>query len=155
MSGFSLLELLVAIFLATIISIGTTQTLVVAIDITERNRQMIEALNFAEEGIEALRAMRNAGWSANIQSLANGTAYYPVVSGSNWLMANIDPGLALGRYERIIRLAEVFRDANDNISVSGTSDPNTRRVTMTVGWRERSATTTVVLETYLTNFLQN
>jgi len=153
--GFSLVELLIAISISAIILVGMTQIVAVAVDTTERERHAVEALNLAEEGLEALRAMRNASWSSNIQPLANGVNYYPIVSGDNWSMTSVDPGLILGQYDRKILLTEVLRDASDNIGVSGAIDPNTRQITMTVGWRERSATTTVVLETYLTNFLGN
>ncbi len=154
-SGFSLVELIIAISIAGIILVGMTQVVAVAIETTERERRTIEALNLAEEGMEALRAMRDESWSANIQALANGTNYYLDVSGGNWEATGANPGFMLGRYDRTFRLSEVFRDGNDDISSSGTSDPNTRKVTMTVGWRERGATTTVVLDTYLTNFLNN
>jgi prepilin-type N-terminal cleavage/methylation domain-containing protein len=153
--GFSLVELMIAISLSAIILISMTQAVVVAVDTTERERHLIEATHLAEEGIEALRAMRNGSWSANIQTLENNIAYYPAISGGNWVMTGQNPGLALGVYERTLQLAAVYRDANDNVSASGTLDPDTRKVTMTVGWRERNATTTIVLETYLTNFLQN
>ncbi len=153
--GFSLVELMVAISIASLILISMTQAVVVAVDTSERERHMIEALHLAEEGIEAVRAMRNTSWSANIQPLVNSSNYYAVTSGGNWLLNNTYPGLLLGQYERAIQFSQVFRDANDNISSSGVSDPKTRKMTVTVGWRERNATTTVVLETYLTNFLQN
>lgn len=146
---------MVAISLATIILVGMTQVITTAVENTERERRTIEALNFAEEGIEALRAMRNESWSANIQPLANGVDYYLAVSGSSWSATGANPGLLFGRYERKLRFSQVFRDGNDNISSSGTLDPNTRRVALTVGWRERGATTTIILDTYLTNFLNN
>lgn len=150
-----MVELIIAISLAAIILVGMTQIVAVAVETTERERRTIEALNLAEEGIEALRVMRDDSWSANIQPLTNGANYYLVVSGNTWLATDVNPGLLLNRYERTFRFSEVFRDSNDNISISGTSDPNTKKVTLTVGWRERSATTTVVLDTYLTNFLNN
>jgi prepilin-type N-terminal cleavage/methylation domain-containing protein len=153
--GFSLVELLVAISIAGIVLISMTQAVVVAVDTTERERHITEALHFAEEGIEAVRAMRNSSWSANIQPLTTGLTYYVVTSGDNWSLTNTNPGLLFGQYDRTIQFAEVFRDANDTISASGTSDPDSRKMTVTVGWRERNATTTVVLETYLMNFLRN
>jgi prepilin-type N-terminal cleavage/methylation domain-containing protein len=154
-AGFSLIELIIAISLAAIILVGMTQIVAVAVETTERERRTIEALNLAEEGIEALRVMRDDSWSANILPLTNGANYYLTLSGGNWSATGANPGLLLSRYERTFRLSGVFRDSNDNISVSGTSDPDTKKVTLTVGWRERSATTTVVLDTYLTNFLNN
>lgn len=153
--GFSLVELMVAISLSAIILIGMTQAVVVAVDTTERERHITEALHLAEEGIEAVRAMRNSSWAANIQPLTNNLDYYVVTSGNNWSLTNANQGLLFGQYDRVIQFAQVLRDINDNISASGTADPDSRKMIVTVGWRERNATTTVVLETYLMNFLKN
>ncbi len=154
-SGFSLVELLISISIAAIILVGMAQAVVIAVDTTERGRRATEAANLAEEGIEALRAMRDDSWSSNIQPLANGASYYPVISGDSWTITASDPGLIAGRYTRKVELSEVYRDADDDISASGSLDPKSRGVTVTVEWLEGDDTASLILETYITNFLNN
>src|SRR3989344_5524637 len=58
--------------------------------------------------------------------------------------------------ERKITVENVFRDSNDNIDLSGgTQDPDTKKVSISVSWRDRNATTTINLSTYLSDIFDN
>jgi hypothetical protein len=46
----------------------------------------------------------------------------------------------------------VLRDINDDINTVGVLDPDTRKLVVTVEW---SGPNSIVLETYLTNFLSD
>ena len=84
-----------------------------------------------------------------ILPLSNGVDYYLAFTGTSW-QATLTPTY-VGMFDRRIRLAEVYRDAEDDIAASGTLDPNTRLVSSTVSWLEHGATSTKVVSTYITN----
>jgi len=47
-----------------------------------------------------------------------------------------------------------MRDSNNNIVEAGTYDPNTKKVIVTVSWRERGRDHKLEIFTYLTNWKQ-
>lgn len=112
------------------------------------------ALAVAQEGLEAVRTIRDAGWTANIASLSFGSTYYVATSSNQWVLTATDPGLIANRYVRTAVIDNVSRDINDDIvDVGGTDDPGTKKVTMTVTWGVPQKS--VELVTYITNILKN
>lgn len=113
-----------------------------------------QALAVAEEGIEAVRTIRDAGWTANIDSLTFGSTYYVATSSGQWILTATDPGLIANAYARTVVIDNVSRDINDEIvTAGGTDDPGTKKVTVTVTWG--SPAKTLDLVTYITNILKN
>ena len=118
------------------------------------NGPSLQAAYLADEGIEALRVMRDTSYSANIAPLAAGTTYYLAWNGTTWTSTTTD-SFVDGTFERSFVLSNVYRNPNEDISTTGTLDPNTKEVTVTIAWQQQGATTTRTLAAYITNFLQN
>ena len=150
----TLVELLVAmtIVLAVIVVLVAINTFYVR---TARNNiKQIKAFYLAEEGIEALRYLRDLGWSENVATLTLGTPYYLEFDGAMWLPTTTAIYVD-GEYERTFTLTAVNRDANDQIAVSGTNDPETFKTTINVSWSSGTSTTTKTLSSYVNNLFQN
>lgn len=150
--GVGVVEIVVVSGIASLVFAGILQLVVLTNRPVEAGIRKAEATYLAEEGIEAVKALRNEGWSTNITSLSNGTTYYPTIVSSAWTLSTTDPGIINNIYARTVVLEAVYRDGNDDIASSGTLDPKTRKITSTVTWNEHGATESVVLETYITNF---
>ena len=103
-----------------------------------------------EEGVEATKVIRGAGWT-NVSGLTHGTAYTLVFSGGTWT-TQLSHQYIDGLFDRTIVVSNVYRDSGDNIASSGTLDADSKKITVTVAWREREATTTKTISTYVTNF---
>ncbi len=149
--GFALIEVLIAV------TIMSGSMLVVA---TAANKSLLYArttLNSyqaslaMEETVEAVKSIRAAGW-ANIAGLTNGTTYGISWSGSNWQTVSSPQTTALG-FTRSIVPSAVYRDANDDIAVSGTLDSGTKKITATVTWNDQGKTKSQTVEFYITNIL--
>ena len=153
--GFGVIEILIVASIISVAFIGIVQLSVLSIRPIDASVRQAEAVALAEEAIEAVRVLRNESWSGNVVPLSDSTTYYPVISSGNWTLTATDPGPIRGTYTRGIVLSPVYRDGNDNISDSGTLDSETRKITATTTWSERGSDRTIVLETYLTNFLDN
>lgn len=153
-SGFGLVEILVVSSMVSVAVIGFAQVAQLSLRLLDREKSVLEATYIAEEGMEGMRALRDAGWTSNIASLTNGTTYY-ISATSTWSVATAPQAFMNGKYARTIVLNAVSRDASDHIAASGTLDNGTRKVTATVSWFDRNATTSVSVSGYLTNFLQN
>lgn len=152
--GFTLVEALIASALALTIVLGLIVTFMLVLRSTLANTPRTQAALLAEEGIEVTRLLRDASWSSNIATKTNDVPFYLTFNGTSWLATTTNTYIN-STFERSVTLAAVYRDGNQNIVQSGgTLDPNARKVTVTVSWRQ-SATTSKSVSTYLTNVFSN
>lgn len=151
--GVGLVEILIVLAVIGIGFLAIISFLIFSRGVTFQVGRNTEAVTLAEEGIEAVRSIRDEDWTTNIASLTSGTTYYPVISGDKWTLSTTDPGPISNLYTRTVVVEDVGRDGNDDIlSSGGTPDPNTKKVTATLSWTEATQSKQVVLTTYITNF---
>ncbi len=115
----------------------------------------VKATYLAEEGIEVVKGLRDASWTGNIASQTNDTPYYLDFVNSAWALTTtlllID-----SKFSRTVTFSAVGRNSSSDIVASGgTSDPNTRKVTVVVSWPLGGITATRSIETYITNIFSN
>ena len=153
--GFGLIEIVIASSIISVAMISLAFTLVMASRLSARSTDLVRANFVAEEGLEAMRFLRDKSWSSVFASLTPGTNYYLSFNASTatWSVGTTDPGLLGGTFRRRITVASVQRNASDDIvSSGGTVDSNTLKVISTV---TASTTSTTTVETYLTNIFNN
>ena len=148
-AGFSIIEMLIAI---AILAMALTSLLGMAsfsLGIQGLVRQTTQADNLAQEAMEAVRSIRdNNSWN-QITNGSHGLAS----SDGYWSFSGTNDTIDV--FARIISIADVRRDASDNIVESGgIIDPDTKKITVTVSWSERSRPHEIELITYLTNWRQ-
>src|SRR3989338_403871 len=152
-NGLTLVEVVVAtsivlVFLLALFAVSNLYLRTVFL-----NTKSVKATFIAEEGLEALRFLRNVSWDANIATLSNDTDYGLVLDSGSWEATTTNIYID-NTFERFAVLSAVYRDVfNDIVSSGGTLDPDTKLVTGTVSWNNGSATTTKVISTYLANIL--
>ena len=151
--GVGLVEILIVLAVVGVGFLAIISFLIFSRGVTFQVARNTEAAALAEEAIEAVRGMRDEGWTANIAPLTSGATYYPVVTADKWTLSTTNPGPLSNLYTRTVVVEDVGRDGNDDIVASGgTPDPNTKKVTATVSWTESTQSKQVVLTTYITNF---
>ncbi len=153
--GFGLLEIAIGISVISLSIFSLTAISNLALKLTEESARNTQASFLLEEGIEALKILRDSSWSANIASLATETTYYPSFTNHNWqtTLTNI---YIDGIFERSFVLQNVNRDINDDIvSSGGILDPDTKKLTVFVSWLSRNGTTTQSVSAYITNLFNN
>ncbi len=155
-SGLSLVEVIVGAAI-----IGTSVISIVGIyggltKLSYRNTPRVQAAMLAEEGTEALKTMRDSGWTSQIASLTVGSTYRLAWTGGSW-KATTSSALIDNAFDRTFVLSDVNRDSvTFNVVTSGgVLDTSTKKATVTVAWRDDGATTTKSLETYLFNTFSN
>lgn len=152
--GLTIIELIVVVAVISSAFIGVfgiTNLGLLSQDLTEKK---IEASYLAQEGIEAARSIRDQNWG-NISSLLTGMDYFLIASQSEeneWILTTLNPGLIDGIFSRIINIDSVLRDSNDDISGSGASDPNSRKITVKISWDQRGVKKEIDVPLYLTNW---
>ena len=154
--GFSLVEIVIAIAISVMFFLAIYEMILFATKITANSLRRVEAVNFAQEGIEAVRTIRDKSWTTNLAGIANDTNYYLLISGGKWTLTQTAQPFLNTMFTRTIKFYAVNRDVNGNIVASGgTADIKTKKVVSTVSWTERGQSYNVSLETYMTNFLDN
>jgi len=133
--GFGLIEILIVGVVIAIGFVGLVAFLINSAGTTFKITRNTEAAALAEEGVEAVRSLRDESWDLNIKNLLTSTTYYPVISGNKWTLSTTS-SIVNGLYTRTVLIDSVDRDVNDNIVPTGTLDPNTKKVTVTVTWKE-------------------
>lgn len=147
--GFSVIELILTSAIFLIFSGGIIFVVLHGFDLNRLSEEETIANQYASEGIEAVRSIKNQ----NFSSLANAASTGIIRNGSNvWAFSgtnNIN-----GKYTRTLAIASVNRDGSGNIvSSGGTTDPDTKKVTSTVSWNAGpTRNNSVILTTYLTNW---
>lgn len=147
-TAFTLVEVLLALTIFTLFSVAVVS---LSIDTLNRDTKVEienEALHYAQEGLEAARAIRSQD-------------YWGLITGEYGLNFNNDtwsfiiaPEVIDEFYERTISIEDVYRDEANNIATSGTLDPNTKKVRSTVEWSWRGVLHyDIELETYLSNWV--
>lgn len=144
--GQSLIELLVAMVIFALVGASIVMVVLDAYSSDRLGKEISEAYNFAQEGLEAVRTIRDRDFSLLVNGehgLKNTLGYWEF-NGTN----NIK-----GKYKRVIKIESVYRDAQGNISESGTIDSETKKVTSKVDWlfspiRPQS----ISLSSYFTNW---
>lgn len=156
--GSLLIEALVAtsiIATSVIASVGIFGTMA---NLAYRNTAKIQASFLADEGIEAIKTLRNASWDTNIDGLNIGQKYYLYWNNHSWNI-NATTTLIDGTFVRYFTLGNVWRDSNFNIVASTTGgatvDSDMRDISMKVEWVDGSSTSTKSIQTYLYNLFLN
>lgn len=111
--------------------------------------QRIEATALLKEAEEAVRSVREKGWSA----VALNGIYHPVVEANAWSLSG--GAETINGLIRSIEIQDIFRDSNGVIvSSGGTPDPSTKKINTTVTWGSPypSSVSSVM---YLTRYLNN
>jgi type II secretory pathway pseudopilin PulG len=153
--GVSLVEVIVSatiitVFLSALVSLYNLQ-----MNVIFRSARQVKATFLAEESIEAVKYMRDVSWNSYISPLSSNVDYYLVWQSGKWDTTTTNTYID-GLFERKMTLFPVSRDAQSNIvSSGGTLDPNTKKLTTTISWREGSATSTKVVSTYVSNLFDN
>ena len=155
--GISIIEILISSFVigSALVSIlglaafSLTQSLII--------KQTAVATALAQDLMEATRNFRdNTTWNTNgLGTLGLGVAYYAQKSSSPVQWQMIQGTETVNGFSRNVTLGLLARDGNSNIVLSGgVTDPNAKKITVSVLWSERGRNHQVQLIDYVTNWRQ-
>jgi type II secretory pathway pseudopilin PulG len=155
--GISIIEILVVIAIIITALSSLLGLASFSLGVSTLIKQTNQGNLLSQEVMEAVRNFRDGtSWDVDgFGKLATSTDYYPQAtsSPSKWQLVqgieNIDG------FTRKVVFEDVMRDSNSNIVESGgTYNPNTKKVIVTVSWKERGREHKLEIFTYLTNWKQ-
>ncbi|MFT7184345.1 MAG: Tfp pilus assembly protein PilV [Oceanicoccus sp.] len=165
--AFTLLEVLLSITFITVVFTAITGLILVTLQVNRKNIRTLQASYLAQEGVEAMRYIRDSNWLQNYAwdegakqwgtnfGLESGeilNEFYLIEEGENqayWSLATVasrteDSGIvALENGQEFLRLIQVepIEDNEDAV-----------KVTALVSWEDRGGDYEVELSTILTNW---
>ncbi len=157
--GISTIEILVVVAVVAVVFTSLLGLITFSLRIVRSNKQTVLAEKLVQETIEATRNFRDqTDWDTEgLGVLTTGIAYYPQkTTGTPPVWDLIQGEENIEEFTRKIVFEKVYRDTNDNISQSGTEDPETLKVKATVSWFSSLTQENQKVEiiTYLTNWRQ-
>jgi len=150
-SGFGLIEIVIGVTILSGALFSFSLFYQKALQVGSQTTELVQASFLLEEGVEAVKIIRDEGWQANIANLTTGTPIYLSFVGGTW--ATSTTNVYIKEFERYFVVDDVYRDVNDDIAVSGVLDAGTKKITVTVNWWSNisNTTSTKTITTYITD----
>ncbi|EKD92920.1 MAG: hypothetical protein ACD_28C00300G0005 [uncultured bacterium] len=146
-AGFVLIEVMLALSLFSLFSLGIFYLTLNTAQRNAKTQLQNEALFYAEEGMEAVRWMRDKDYLA-----LNAGEYGLNFTEGEWRFVAA-PDTSDEFFERTVTVEDVYRDENGNIAQAGVYDLETKKIISSVTWRWHSILPqSVRLETYLSDW---
>jgi|GEM_PF-1189104 len=151
--GQSLLEVILALAIFALISVTLVTMATGGLASLDQGGRQIEAGALAQEGMEAVRAVRDRAWNELVFTTSTVTT-----TGGQWVLGGEDASATIGDYTRVINFENICRGAGNNITTcpGAYGDAHSKKVTSEVFWSPRvGVTTSIKLVSYLTNWDTN
>jgi len=151
--GMGLIEIVMTVAIISLTLFGTIVAFQFHLRTGLATTDRIKAAFLLEEGIEAVRFLRDTDWS-NIGTLTVEAEYHLATTTNGW-EATTTPQLIDGTFTRTFVLSDVYRKTVDDDIVPESAsdpkalDPGTKRVTARVVWGEPTQELEAI--TYLTD----
>ncbi len=157
--GFTLIEIVLASGILSTFMVSIALYYKKILDVSEDTTRHIQSGFLLEEGLEAVKLMRDLSWSTNIAPLSTTTTYYLYWTGTTWTSTTTSVVIE-NVFTRTFTLGDVYRDAFDNIVATqalGTFGTSSKKIIFNVVWQSKGGrvTKTKTAETYIMNLFSN
>jgi len=152
--GFVLVEVVVATAMITIMLFSFVSAGSKGVDLSNRALKQLQMNYLLEEGVEAVKTIRNDNnWTIipNLQFDKNYYLYFD--DNTNKWSLSLTPNTIDG-FTRTVVLFAVTRDGSDKIAASGTIDDGTRKIAINVSRPFRGITLSKSIDFYITNLFK-
>lgn len=154
--GQSLAELLVGVTIVTIIITSVVGAVILVIRSNLQSVTSRTAAALGEEMMNDVRSVAEGKWN-NLYSVSpkgSSTAYRVTASGTTLAIVSGSEDVSVNNvaYTRFLSVENVNRDSVQNIAASGTEDPSTQKITVTVRWQAGGGSPQLQTTEYLTRF---
>lgn len=145
--GQNLLEVLVALAIFLYFLSGAAILAFRHLNTINKANDLSDVGSIGEESLEAIQSIAYNNWPA----LADGS-YGLTSAGGSWQL-QVSPDSVNGKYSRTVIISPVKRDIDCNIVLSGgTSDPDTKLVTININWPDFNTSRTRSFTQYFTRW---
>jgi prepilin-type N-terminal cleavage/methylation domain-containing protein len=152
--GLSLIEVIVASAIISVSMIYITNVYGNFLTLSLQNTDKVQAIFLLDEGVEAIKTMRNYSW-AQLASTTVNTNYYLTWQSNRW-QATTTPNSIDGKFIRKFTVDNVYRDPTtlNIVTTGGTLNTDSKIVHMSVSWDYKGATSTKTTSFYIFNLYE-
>ena len=154
--GQSLAELLVGVAIVTIIISSIVGAVIVVLRSNLQSTTSRTAAALGEEMMNSVRSIAEGKWGSlySVSPKGASTTYRVSTSGTALTIVSGSEDISVNNatYTRFFSVENVSRDSAQNIAASGTEDPSTQKITITVRWQISGGTPQLQTAEYLTRF---
>lgn len=152
--GISIVEVVIASAIISVSMISITNVYGNFLTLSLANTEKVQAVFLLDEGVEAIKTMRNFAWSS-VASSTPDTDYYLTWQNSRW-QSTTTPVFVDNKFIRKFTVSDVYRDpATLNIVTSGgILNNDSKIVNLDVSWGYKGATSTKQLSFYIFNLYE-
>lgn len=152
--GISIVEIVIASAIIAISVVGIIGAIQVYLKVVYQNTRETQAVLLLDETAEALQYMRDDSFSTHFDSITPGNTYTIFWNASGY---ELSTSTVMLPYEmtRTVVFLEVERDANDQISSSGSVDDDTLKAAITIAWPYKEDLKSITSEMLIHNTYDN
>ncbi len=159
MKGQTLFEIVIALAIFSMVASILVSVSLGGFTALTQGGDQTKASALAEEGLEALRSIRDGAWNELRPPAGSQTAMISgaiAVSGNQWVFNAGAPVETIGKFSRAITLEAVCRDLVTRVITvcpAGVPDPHTERATVTISWETRpGVSNNITRSAYITSW---
>ena len=152
--GISLIEVIIASAIISVSMIYISNVYTNFLTLSLENTAKVQAVFILDEGVEALKTMRNYSWS-QIASTTVATDYYLVWQNARW-QATTTKVIIDNTFVRKFIVSPVNRDAAtlNIVQTGGLPNSDTKIINLDVSWNYKGATSTKSTSFYIFNIYE-
>lgn len=151
--GVGLVEVIVGSAILAVVLFAFTSSLSLYSRANADATSRSQALYLAEEALEVVRGLRDAGWTSHIATAAVDVEYGISFDTGSSVWTLVSSPDTVEEFTRTLIFRDVYRDSNDNIvaDTSESYDPDSRLLEVEVAWPGLEEPQRVRLESVITN----
>lgn len=148
--GQSLIEFIVAVAIFLVIATSTTVAVLGSFSSTRLSEEGSRAVFLAEEGEEAVKSMKNRDW-ALLTNAAHMDPHGLSSTAGTWSFSGASD--VSGKYTRSVTITSVNRNNGAIVTSGGVTDPDTKRIDISVSWNfSPTRTNSITFTSYVTRW---
>jgi len=154
--GVGLVEVIVGSAILAVVLFAFTSSLSLYSRANADATNRLQALYLAEEGLDVVRGLRDAGWATHIATTSVDTDYGISFDPVNSVWAFVSSPETVEEFTRTLTFRDVYRDSNDDVVSDPyeTYDPDSRILEVEVTWPGVQDSQQVRLESIVTNVFE-
>ena len=152
--GISLVEVIIASSIIGLSMIYISNVYGNFVKLSLENTDKVQAVFILDEGVEAIKTMRNFAWST-VASSTPGVDYYLVWQNNRW-QSTTTKILVDNKFTRKYNVSNVYRDpiTLNIVTSGGVLNTDSKVVNMDVSWSYKGSTTTKSTSFYMFNLYE-
>lgn len=152
--GISILEVIIASSIISLSMISITNVYGNLLNLSLSNTEKIQAVFLLDEGVEAIKTIRNYSWSI-IASSTVGVDYYLIWDNSNW-KSTTTPNIIDGKFVRKFTVSDVYRDAAtlNIVDDNGLLNNDSKLIKLDVSWENKGSVLNKQTSFYIFNLYE-